>query len=413
MKRLRIDFDEVIKFRIYFNFGKFGSNHNKKDFEKVVDKNICKRLIDTNNFYDLKQLCETLKEKTDGNQEFLFKYIKELLEDKWPKNTKKLDETQFGIEELEFALKWESFLNLEEIHLNHVAKGYSLPLDPNSWLDSFNNLCSLFCQCIENVASGLATIQIVKLVHANKEKANKMTKFLVEKNLTGKFCFNKSNLGLFDNLVEIRMKECVEFENYRSNLKAFVQVCNNFRQVNVKAYEIQLDDLEKMVNVFDKQTKLSSVCSVLNFEVELKEIFSKSSGANEEIKKFMPKIIYFLDINQTNMPIIIEIINLDRSCCVIFDSYFSESCDKIKEIHSTKHTELNIEHVINEVWPLTRRKWQIITNNIQDGRIKLIELDEILRFYFKESYPKMIKELIYMNNYFKIRNLELRNEQIE
>ena len=116
------------------------------------------------------------------------------------------------------------------------------------------------------------------------------------------------------------------------------------------------------------------------------------------------------------MPTIDEIINLNRSCCVIFDSYFSDSCDKVKELHSAKNkdiNELNIEHVINEVWPLARNKWQQVTTVIQNGKIKLVELDQMLTAYFKENYSKMQTELIYMNGYFKIQNLNLRNEQIK
>ena len=82
-KRLEMDLDEVIKFRIRFNFERF-IRSNKREFESIVDNLIRKRLIEATSNYDLRQLCESLKEKNQTNQERLHSYTKELLVYKWP-----------------------------------------------------------------------------------------------------------------------------------------------------------------------------------------------------------------------------------------------------------------------------------------------------------------------------------------
>jgi hypothetical protein len=420
-RRLKIDFDEVIKFRIRFNFEKFGSRSNKNDFENIVDKLVCRRLNEATTNYDLKQLCDSLKENTQLNQARLHYYVRDLLVNKWPaikeKDNQKVNDLQFRIIELEFAIKWSSFIELKTCQLDHESKNCSLPLD-SKWIQSFNNVLGHFMQCVEEIVNGSATIQIVKLFHVNLKDTYKLVEFLVSRNLSGKLPINKSNLIIFKALIEIRMRECLEFERYRSNLKAFVQFCNNFKQVNVKAYEKQLASLGKMENL-DKETKLNSICAIKNFEHDITDELIKIIDEKrqlEKIEEIKPKITYFLNINLTNMPTIDEIINLNRSCCVIFDSYFSNSCDKVRDLHTAKNkdiNELNIEHVINEVWPLARNKWQQVTTVIQNGKIKLVELDEMLKAYFKENYSKMQTELIYMNGYFKIQNLNLRNEQIK
>ena len=319
--------------------------------------------------------------------------------------------------ELEFALKWNSFIDLETIHLNHEAKKQSLPLD-DTWSTSFTNVITHFKQCIQDIANGTATFQIIKLFYDNLKDAFKFAEFLVNNNLKGQpvFLFNKLNMSVFNALIHVRMKECNEFERYRTNLKAFVQFCNIFKQVNVKVYEKQLVALEKLVN-FDKETKINNLCTILNFEHDIVGFFSRipSEKLPGQMAEWFPKITHFFNISQSNMPVIDEIINLDRSCCVILDSYFSISCDNIKNMHAVNNKDikdLNIEQVLNEVWPMTRLKWQKDTEKIEKGRIKLVELDEMLKTYFKENYPKMEKELIYMNSYFSISNLKERNEQI-
>jgi hypothetical protein len=404
--RMWIDLDEVIQFRVRFDFSMLG---NKTEFEKIVDNLICKKLKEEV-ANDLKQVCYSLREKTEKNQNRLQYYITEFLASKWPATKDK-----FTI--LEFAIKWSLFIELEACQLDHVYKNYSLPLD-SKWIQSFNNVLGHFMQCVEEIVNGSATIQIVKLFHVNLKDTYKLVEFFVSRNLSGKLPINKSNLIIFKSLIEIRMRECLEFERYRSNLKAFVQFCNNFKQVNVKAYEKQLASLGKMENL-DKETKLNSICAIKNFEHDITDELIKIIDEKRQLEKIeetKPKITYFLNINLTNMPTIDEIINLNRSCCVIFDSYFSDACDKVKELHIAKNkdiNELNIEHVINEVWPMARNRWQKVTTVIQNGKIKLVELDEMLKAYFKENYSKMQTELIYMNGYFKIQNLNLRNEQIK
>ena len=408
MSRLRVDLDEVIQFRINFDFERFGSRENKHKFQEIVDSIVCSRLIDANSSFDLKQLCESLKEKKSGNQKLLFYYVNKLLNAKWPKRTEdptneSQNETQYKIAELEYALRWNSFLVLEEIHLEHVANNLCVPLDSATFENVFKN----FSEIMGNIANGSATFQIIKVIHANLNEANKFGQFLLSKNLPLAFCFNASNMNMFEILVKIRMKECKEFELYRANLKAFVQFCNNFKQINVKAYAKQLNELEKR-HQFDMEAKLSSVCNVLSFEHDI------LSSKFRDVADITPKIIFFLNINVANMPVITELINLNRACCTIFDSYFSEICNnKIQELHSSKPKELYIEHVIDQIWPLTRIEWKKITNVIQNGTIKLVELDGMLKKYFGNNYAKMQAELIYMNKYFKINRLDLRNDQIK
>ena len=197
--------------------------------------------------------------------------MRDLLASKWPaikeKDNQKVNDLKFRIIELEFAIKWSSFIELKTCQLDHESKNYSLPLD-SKWIQSFNYVLGHFMQSVEENVNGSATIKIIKLFHANLKETYKLVEFFVARNLSGKFAINKSNLIIFKALIEIRMRECLEFERYRSNLKAFVQFCNNFKQVNVKAYEKQLALLERMENL-DKETKLNSICAIKNFEHDI------------------------------------------------------------------------------------------------------------------------------------------------
>lgn len=225
--RLKDNLDEVLTFRIRFSFAKLGAK--RSDFEAIVDKLVCARLCDASTSRDLKQLCASLKERIEKNQERLHYYMGELLKSKWPALKEKEDNVQFRLTELEFALAWNSFIDLETCQLTHKTSGWSLPLD-DKWQKTVATTLSLFVQCVEEMVSGAATIQVIKLLHANLRAARELVEFVKNKGLAGRnFTFDQTKVTAFDALVMVRMRECREFERYRANLRVFVQICNNFK----------------------------------------------------------------------------------------------------------------------------------------------------------------------------------------
>ena len=74
--------------------------------------------------------------------------------------------------------------------------------------------------------------------------------------------FNNFNSDQFKTFLKIRYKEVKEFEAYNVSMKAFIQYCKKFPQINVSAYSKQLDELE---GLDIENMHLNSVCKKLNF----------------------------------------------------------------------------------------------------------------------------------------------------
>ena len=401
--RLRINLDETIKFRTMFDFRKFGKQ--KADFERITDSRINKKLIDAQNPSDLRQLCESLKERNEKKQSFLFNYIDSLLSAKWPKRTDQISQEQDRINELEFMLKYHSFLPLIETHFVYDKLNQSLPLHSGTWLPRYNNALHVFANTINNLVAGKEVIKVIKILNENSVEMMKLAKFIIEKRIVS-YSLNESNYQFLGHLIQMRMRECIEFENYRAELKAFIQFCSYFKEIDVSSYDKQLETLQRTQNL-DGIVKLDSVCSIFAFETMQNIVKSQQA---DSLRTILPNITHFPNINTEKMKVIKQINRLDRSCCIIFDSFFQDSCTKFSNEYRTR---LNIERVIGEVWPLTYNRWKSISTNIEHGKIRLLEINEILKKYFDNNYNKMQAELIYMNGYFAIGKLEHRNEQIK
>jgi len=63
--------------------------------------------------------------------------------------------------------------------------------------------------------------------------------------------------------------------------------------------------------------------------------------------------------------------------------------------------------------PKTISKWKVHAESIRSGIVKLVEIDQILKKYFSGNFGKMLEELEYICEYFRIPNLRVRMEEIE
>jgi len=69
--------------------------------------------------------------------------------------------------------------------------------------------------------------------------------------------------------------------------------------------------------------------------------------------------------------------------------------------------------VLDTVMPKTISKWKVHAERIRSGIVKLVEIDQILEKYFSGNFGKMLEELEYICEYFRIPNLRARMEEIE
>jgi hypothetical protein len=73
---------------------------------------------------------------------------------------------------------------------------------------------------------------------------------------------NKNHLKL---ITRIRVKEVFEFEIYRTRMKAFIQFCSKFNQINIETYAMQLSSLEMLENQIENII-IKEVCDIKKYQ---------------------------------------------------------------------------------------------------------------------------------------------------
>ena len=390
--RISNSLSEVVEFRYRFNFANF-EEHEKKFMDSVDETVHLKLEKDDQVTHLLKELCRSLRD--NKYQSLLIMYVNRFLMKKWPDN---LD----SYKEIEYILKWDWYLPLLELQTTNLSKQYSLPLDDKNF-NKYTSTIKTIITIIENIVTGNERLSMIQIAEKNLDELEKLMSFLIKSSYINKsnLTFNDSNLRFLKLLILIRKKECDEFYQYKSNMKKLVQTCRNFPRINLKHYEDQLNQFEHLIH-----PKLNQVCQVIGF----KPNEWMNQDESNIISSYKPNVTYFTNINRINMRIIEKIIGLNRSYCVLFDFMLKETCDKICLKHN--RDSLSIENLLNEVTPMTfDRLEKDIARKNEDGSMKLIELDTLLKNHFI-SHTHLENELIYINNYFRIGKLDERNKQI-
>lgn len=135
-------------------------------------------------------------------------------------------------------------------------------------------------------------------------------------------------------------------------MKAFIQFCSIFKQhIDTLRYEEKLRNLYK--NNIDN-TMLSAVCNISDIH------------ALKLSSKLTSEITYFNRFDNEDIKVINNINNLERLHCVIFDSYFTESCIEIKQVLEINYLTPSL--VIKNVFQKTIDKWKTISETIKNGK---------------------------------------------
>jgi len=197
-------------------------------------------------------------------------------------------------------------------------------------------------------------------------------------------------------LFQHRFDEIEEFKKAKNSVQAFLQFCIPFKQyISIDTYSSKVKQLSRLDT---NELILSEICKC--------ELITDKKSSKEN---FTPQVTCFEEIGHKDFIKMEEINAMKHLQCVIFNSHFGQTCDELCQSGKL----LSIRQVLDTVIPKTISKWRVLAMNINDGTIKLVEIDRILDRYFSGNYSKMLEELQYICQYFCIPNLKVRISQIE
>ena len=334
------------------------------------------------------------------NINYIRSICEKYLNEKW-KPHQNVDKNDLVINKIELILKWEPFMVLLEHEYTSIfsKKVATNCLLNQQWQSSFVSALNLFIKQLNMIKSGDIEFQMIRLFHENLKSFLALFDCLVfrcypndKQNLLEKLsvAINSQNLK---QLISFRNNELNQFEHYRAMITAFVQICSKFDVIDTNLLEKELNELSKL-NL--KKIKLIDVCNVANLD---------------DILRSQPTIIitYFKKINHKDMQLIEQVNNLDRLHCILFDDILNQY---IKSSQTSTDQLIPFTNMINQLIPLTFLKWQEIAKSINDGSLKLCQIDEYVTKYFRQDYQKFQKEVFYIIDYYRIANLDERKKQI-
>jgi E3 ubiquitin-protein ligase RNF213 len=375
-------FYELVLVRSLFNFDVTKSKKNEvlEHFNKVIIEKLT-----MHEEINIEILCKCL----DKNEKLLQYFINQLIKDKLHKENISLM----------YILEKSTFFLIYEQNLISKKSGKALPLDKNQE-KIFNNHIASLVNTLENIAKGEETLFNIKLFKDNSENFMKLIELIQKENLYENLPLIRNRDKTFEKLFKYRMKEVDTYEDYKTSLKAFLQFCSHFKQINIKSYEKQLEDLSP---VKKEVLKLSQVCKCISTQA-----IAKSADLNQ----YFPDIYCFGDIKHKEIIIINQIINLDRLKCILFDFYFAESCnDNLKTANNLK--EISLQVALTDIYQSTLTKWKQMAKVVENGTIKLQKIEELLSKHFSNNFKKLYDEFFYMCHYHKISNHEEQMSRID
>lgn len=391
---------EIVTIRALASF------NNNTHLIKQFDNHVLYKMNHEDIEQSINVLCSCLLDPRD-NSKLLQYYMENILSKKWPNKDEQILEFILNSKLLLTTYKWSSKCNL----LSH------------NWTQKVYRALDILVDSVNRVASGNANIKTIMLLRDNYDIVSqiaslmKMNKFKTKINvrtlrLVG---FNSKNLIILNfhniylkkkvelsdlrKLFEYRRREVDKFKQYTNSIKAFFQLCAIFN-IRTTPYSTKVEALYKS-NRSINETVLNTVCKCES----LKNIINASNT------KLEPNIFYYDNITNQKVSLIDTINGLKRLQCVIFDSHFNNSCIEIKKERNA--SSISIIEVLDEVFPRTIKKWQVLANIIENGTIKLVEIDDYQNKYFQNNFKKMFAEMEYICEYFKIRCLAERMTQLE
>ncbi|CAF0704523.1 unnamed protein product [Brachionus calyciflorus] len=358
-------FEQLVKISSAFNFDQLT---NKKLIHDEFDKFIIKSL--RCDFKLIKKLNELL-----FGQAVLEKFMDKLLDQ-------------------EFQIKQDPcFIALQSDLYHLICELYWKDANTNStllskkWKDEFEKIFIAYKEMIQQVINGDVEIYKIKLLNSNMENFERLSQIIFSNLVqTDDYHRHAKYFEKLKNLINFRLFEWQTFQQYHTVVKEFLKFCaksNNFSYGNFKNL---LDNLTK-TNL--DATKLNQFCIPEKFEnLSDKSQVKINAFPNIGIKEF----------EQMN-----KICSLDRLKCVLLNCFYERHCNY----------KCELKQVLDDVLPKTLKEWEQLANIINNGTIKLIDIDNLLMNNFNNKVSNILSELFYIIEQFKIPNINLRNTQLE
>ena len=317
----------------------------------------------------------------DKEKKLIQKFVATLFENNWPVNN--TDTLTFSVNSTIF-----NAVLVNDLKFNFLSK---------KWKGKFVSVLDMFVESINKICTGGEKISAIEFLHLNYEKCQVLIHLIREHKLVASLKLDKTDSK---KLLQFRYKEVCAFKDYMLSMKAVMQLLAKFKHIQTNAYDKQL---RKLFISDMNELLLTDVCACQTLAQILR------SGAN--LNAFTPHITAFEHIHDKEIKLVNEMISLDRLKCVLFDSYFAESCEQVRVQLSLNCLPVTV--AIENVFLLAKSKWQLIVDSIQSGTIKLVDIDRYLSTCFGNNFDKTIMELSYICKYFKIKNLNERIVQLE
>ncbi len=373
-------FYELIMVRSLFKFDSVRTNRKNilpDQFNKILMEKLSQN-EDTN----IEILCKCLEK----NEPLLQFFINALLNDK-------INDHRC----LEFVLETGTFTLILEQSLLARKRNKANPLD-KSMEARFSKCLELFNHSLENIVRGDESLYVIKLFYENATIFSHLFEILQRENLIDK----KKDVNSYRALFLFRMREVTAYEKYKVSMKAFLQFCSHFKQINIKVYEKKLEELTP---IKEEELKLSKVCKCI-------EVNQMNKYNNVDL--YSSEIICFADIKTKEIKVINEIISLDRLKCILFDYYFNETCNEVLQSKTAgTPKEILVHTALFNVYPATLAKWKAFAEIIENGSIKLMKIDELLSKFFANNFNKLYDEFYYICSMHKIVNMREQMDRVD
>ncbi|RMZ94441.1 E3 ubiquitin-ligase RNF213-like, partial [Brachionus plicatilis] len=370
---------DTILFVIDFDFAKYLDN----EFREICLQAICDSLIEKKSDQSIRTLCESLKDP--HNQHYLDFILDNFVKRIWPKSK---------YDELKFSIQKPYFLTLVTIFVNHSKLQLSNPFNLSHLYERFHNIIISYKKLINQFVDASISLEGIQLIKSDENNIVSRLNDLIIENFGQDFLLNANNRNFFTKISRIRYQEKDLFDIYRKNVTKFNDFCSKFCLFQPKITSL-LDKQKHLDQLPESNIFLNSVCSCINID---------DLGKNQN---FIPSVTYFDGIDTTLMKEIEKILNYGQKQCLLFDSIF----DQFSRVLNVQ--QLDFANSIGQTSELTFKKlFQIITS-VDQGSVKLRELDEIFDKVFGNKSDKFCAELEFWIRHFRINNLSLRIKQIK
>jgi hypothetical protein len=243
---------------------------------------------------------------------------------------------------LKVILCWSQFSQIYDLRFNQKTDILDKSLNEKV-LNWVNNI---FLKTLESISNGNEASIYIHLMKCHQENFINLLKKIK----------SIKQVEFYQLLIEIGSVEIKEFENYYTALKKLTTFTRNNRYCNLKAYEEALDRFFRQI---DYELYIFMPFNTFVKTLTPNEIIQQHQSKHD----YRPVVIYLQGINWEIMSLIMRMNDLQRSKCKLFDDSFLEECKNVYDEMKKQTIEINV--IINIVWPKTLDLLKIVADNIE------------------------------------------------